>query len=172
MLYIGIDQHSKQITVSVRDESGSVLVRRQVSTQWTKIRAFVKEISERGSAHGGWLAIMEVCGFNHWLLKLLEESGCTEVVVVQPEERSKHKTDRRDASALSEVLWVNRDRVRQGLPVRGLRRIQVPGPEDQADRRLTHLRYDVGRELTRAINRIKGVLRRHRAKEVPPISMR
>src|SRR5262249_19002953 len=109
-----------------------------------------------------------VCGFNHWLLKLLEESGCTEVVVVQPEERSKHKTDRRDASALSEVLWVNRDRVRQGLPVPGLRRIQVPGPDGQPARPLTHLRYDVGRELTRAINRIKGVLRRHNLEQECP----
>ncbi len=59
MLYIGIDQHSKKITVSVRDESGSVVVRRQVSTEWTKVRAFLKELSERAAAHGGFLAIME-----------------------------------------------------------------------------------------------------------------
>jgi hypothetical protein len=33
MLYVGIDQHRKQLTVNIRDESGNVLVRRQVSTQ-------------------------------------------------------------------------------------------------------------------------------------------
>ena len=88
--------------------------------------------------------------------------------MVQPEGRDRHKTDRRDANALSEVLWVNRDRVRQGLPVRGLRRIEVPGAEDQTDRRLTSLRHDVGRELTRAINRIKAVLRRHNLQQDCP----
>jgi hypothetical protein len=87
---------------------------------------------------------------------------------VQPGEQSSHKTDRRDASALSEVLWLNRDRIAQGLPVRGLRRIQVPGPQAQADRRLTSLRHDVGRELTRTINRIKAILRRHNLEQECP----
>jgi hypothetical protein len=30
MLYIGIDQHRKQLTVSMRDESRNVVLRRQV----------------------------------------------------------------------------------------------------------------------------------------------
>ena len=42
MLYVGIDQHRKQLTVSIRDESGDVVLRRQVSTQWDKVRAFFK----------------------------------------------------------------------------------------------------------------------------------
>ena len=33
MLYLGIDQHARQITVSLRDEGGDVLQARQVSTQ-------------------------------------------------------------------------------------------------------------------------------------------
>jgi transposase len=168
MLYLGIDQHSKQLTVSIRDESGNAILRRQVSTQWKKVRDFFSEVRERGVAQGGYQAVVEVCGFNHWLLKLLPEYGCRETIVVQPEEKSKHKTDRRDASQLSEVLWVNRDRLAQGLPARGLRRIQVPDAEGQADRRLTSLRHDVGRELTRAINRIKAVLRRHNLQQDCP----
>src|SRR6266853_649119 len=152
MLYLGIDQHSKQLTVSIRDESGNAILRRQVSTQWKKVRDFFSEVHERGVAQGGYQAVVEICGFNHWLLKLLPECGCRETIVVQPEEKSKHKTDRRDASQLSEVLWVNRDRLAQGLPARGLRRIQVPDADGQADRRLTSLRHDVGRELTRAVN--------------------
>jgi transposase len=87
---------------------------------------------------------------------------------VQPGEQSAHKTDRRDASGLSEVLWINRERIAQGLPVRGLRRIQIPSALDQADRRLTGLRHDVGRELTRAINRIKAILRRHNLEQECP----
>jgi hypothetical protein len=37
MLYLGIDLHRKQMTVSLRNESGDVLLRRQVSTRWSKV---------------------------------------------------------------------------------------------------------------------------------------
>ena len=168
MLYVGIDQHRKQLTVSVRDESGNVILRRQVSTEWKKVRAFFDEVRDQAAPHGGYLAVVEICGFNDWLLKLLPEHGCRETIVVQPEDRSAHKTDRRDASGLSEVLWINRDRIAQGLPVRGLRRIQIPSVADQADRRLTSQRHDVGRELTRTINRIKAILRRHNLEQECP----
>ena len=33
MLYLGIDQHARQITISLRDDQGDVLQARQVSTQ-------------------------------------------------------------------------------------------------------------------------------------------
>lgn len=168
MLYVGIDQHRKQLTVSVRDESGNVILRRQVSTLWNKVREFFDELRQRAVEHDGYLAVVEICGFNQWLLKLLPEHGCRETIVVQPGEQSSHKTDRRDASALSEVLWINRERIANGLPVRGLRRIQVPDSETQADRRLTSLRHDVGRELTRSINRMKAVLRRHNLEQECP----
>lgn len=167
MLYIGLDQHSKQVTVSVREESGNVILRRQVSTRWAKVDAFVQELRQHVVAHGGAMAVVEVCGFNHWLLVRLHAAGW-QVIVVQPERSAKHKTDRRDANALSEVLWVNRDRLRQGLPVRGLRQVQVPGPEEQADRRITSLRRSAGCELTRTVNRIKAVLRRHNLEQECP----
>lgn len=32
MLYLGIDQHARQITISLRDESGDVLLARQLRT--------------------------------------------------------------------------------------------------------------------------------------------
>jgi hypothetical protein len=47
------------------------------------------------------MSVVEICGFNEWLLKLLPEHGCRETVIVQPGERSSHKTDRRDASSLT-----------------------------------------------------------------------
>jgi len=46
------------------------------------------------------VAVVEVCGFNDWLLKLLPEFGCRELVLVQPEERDRRKTDRRDSHRL------------------------------------------------------------------------
>src|SRR5580704_153209 len=134
MLYVGIDQYRKQLTVGVREESGNVILRRQVSTEWKKVRAFFDELRQLAGAHGGYLSVVEICGFNEWLLKLLPEHGCRQTIVVQPEDQSTHKTDRRDASGLSEILWINRDRIAQGLPVRGLRRIQVPGAAEQGDR--------------------------------------
>ena len=168
MLYVGIDQHRKQLTVNVRDESGNVLLRRQVSTEWKKVRAFFDEMCELAKAHDGYMSVVEICGFNDWLLKLLPQHGCRDTVIVQPGEQSSHKTDRRDASGLSETLWINRDRISQGLPVRGLRRIQLPDPAAQAERRLTSQRHDLGRELTRSINRMKAVLRRHNLEQECP----
>ena len=40
MLYLGIDQHKRHLTVNLRSEDGSVILKRQVSTQWEKVRAF------------------------------------------------------------------------------------------------------------------------------------
>ena len=33
MLYLGIDQHARQITISLRDDNGDVIQARQVSTR-------------------------------------------------------------------------------------------------------------------------------------------
>jgi len=118
MLYLGIDQHRKQLTVCVRNEQGDILLQRQVSTEWKRVRAFLAEIQEQAGQEG-FVAIVEVCGFNDWLLKLLPEYGCRETVLVQPEKRSKRKTDRRDANTLCETLWVNRQRLLGGKRIQG-----------------------------------------------------
>ncbi len=114
MLYLANDQHRKQLTVNLRNEAGDVILKRQVSTEWARVREFLVEVRERSVPEGGFVAIVEVCGFNDWLLKLLAEYGCREVIVIQPEKRSKKKTDRRDANALGELLWVNRQRLLAG----------------------------------------------------------
>ncbi len=55
MLYLAIDQHRKQLTVNLRDEDAQVLVKRQVSTRWQAVRAFLTDIQERGRQAGaGW----------------------------------------------------------------------------------------------------------------------
>jgi transposase len=83
------------------------------------------------------------------------------VILVQPEERKRCKTDRRDASSLSELLWVNRDRFLAGQPVRGLRQVEIPSSTDQQDRKLTTLRKEAGQAQTQLVNRVKHILRRH-----------
>ena len=84
------------------------------------------------------------CGFNDWLIRMLRDYRCHKVILIQPGERKKSKTDKRDASALSELLWVNRDWFLAGKPVRGLRQVDIANTTDQEDRRLTTLRKEAG----------------------------
>jgi transposase len=168
MLYLAIDQHRKQLTVNLRDEAGQILLRRQVSTRWEPVWAFFRDVRERAASCGGYIAVVEVCGFNDWLLKMLAEHDCGQVIVVQPETQARQKTDRRDANALGEVLWVNRQRLLAGRKVQGVRCVQLPDAEDRQDRQLTALRQNVGRELTRTINRVKAILRRHNLEQECP----
>jgi len=53
-----------------------------VSTQWERVRAFLEEVRQRSESEGGFVTILEVCGFNDWLLKLLTEYGCRETSLV------------------------------------------------------------------------------------------
>ena len=168
MLYLSIDQHRKQLTVNLRNETGDVIFKRQVSTEWKRVHAFFLELSERSRPEGGFVAILEVCGFNDWLLKRLEEYGCRETILIQPEKQSKKKTDRRDANALGEVLWVNRQRLLAGKKVQGIRRVVLPSEQDARDRQLTAWRQRLGQSRTRTINRIKRLLRKHNLEQECP----
>ena len=162
MLYLGIDQHARQITISLRDESGDVLEARQVSTQPGRINAFFEQLTRERLRKGElFVAVLEVCGFNDWLIRMLKDYRCHKVILIQPYDRKKRKTDRRDAAALSELLWVNRNRLLDGKPVRGLRQVDVASTSDQENRRLTTLRKEIGQARTRLINKIRHMLRRH-----------
>ena len=102
MLYLGIDQHARQITISLRDENGDVLQARQVSTQPEKINTFFQQLTDgRLYADPSFIAVLEVCGFNDWLIRMLRDYRCHKVILIQPDERKKCKTDRRDAASLS-----------------------------------------------------------------------
>lgn len=104
MLYLGIDQHARQITVSLRDDNGDVLQARQVSTEPTKINEFFQRLTrERLRGDEQFVAVLEVCGFNDWLIRMLRDYRCAKVILIQPDDRKKRKTDRRDAAALSEL---------------------------------------------------------------------
>jgi transposase len=114
MLYLAIDQHRKQLTVDLRNDDGSVVLRRQVSTRWEPVRAFLADVQQRSQPAGGFVVILEVCGFNDWLLDLLAAYGARDIVLLHPEKPLRHKTDRRDANRLGELLWVNRHRLQAG----------------------------------------------------------
>ncbi len=102
MLYVAIDQHSKQITVCVRNAAGETVLRRQVSTRPEKIQAFFEKLTQQDSQ---FMAILEVCGFNDWFIDALRQWKCHEIVLIHPDRPSKRKTDRRDAQKLADLLW-------------------------------------------------------------------
>ena len=52
MLYLGIDQHARQITISLRNDSGDVLLARQVSTKPEKINAFFEQLTRERAQLG------------------------------------------------------------------------------------------------------------------------
>jgi len=159
MLYIGIDLHGKQMTVCVRDEAGNVILRQQVSTRPGKVKEFLARIHAMGD--GRYVVILEVCGFHDWLVKSVKaEPGCVDVVLIQPEQASKKKTDRRDAARLSEILWVNRQRLLAGERVHGVRCVYQPTEDERQDRQVTSVRQRLGRRRTQTINQIRHILRR------------
>lgn len=168
MLYLAIDQHRKQLTVSLRNEAGDVIERRQVSTEWARVRAFFADLEAKAESAGGWMAIVEVCGFNDWLLALMHDYGVAEVALVQPQQRNRQKTDRRDANQLGEMLWVNRRRIAGGGRLQNVRRIAPPLASVAADRQLTALRHRVGQLRTRTLNKIQRILLKHNLPQDSP----
>ena len=99
MLYLGIDQHAKQLTLALRNDDGDVILNRQVSTEPQRFTEFFTKLQLQAK-DGGWIAVIEVCGFNDWLLEALPKFGCQDVVLIQPKKRPKVRTDRRDANSL------------------------------------------------------------------------
>jgi transposase len=158
MLYVAIDQHAKQITVAIRNDQGEDILKRQVSTRPEKIQQFFDQIVEMD---GEFMAILESCGFNDWLIEELRSRECREIVLIHPEKPSKKKTDRRDAHKLCDLLWLNRERLAVGKPVHGLRRIYMATQEEKDDRQITALRQGLGRRRTRVVNKMQRILHRH-----------
>ncbi|WP_296455126.1 hypothetical protein [Rubinisphaera sp.] len=51
MLFLGIDQHARQLTVSLRDQQCDVLLARQFSTRPAKILQFFDQLTQRCAEH-------------------------------------------------------------------------------------------------------------------------
>ena len=158
MLYLAIDQHSKQITVCVRSTGGETVLSRQVSTRPEKIKGFFEQLVEMDAE---FMAILEVCGFNDWLIAELQNWNCREIVLIHPEKPSKKKTDRRDARKLADLLWLNRERLEARQTVHGLRRVYLVTQQERENRQLTALRQNLGQRRTRTLNKIHRILNRH-----------
>ncbi|MCH7753233.1 MAG: IS110 family transposase [Planctomycetes bacterium] len=161
MLYLGIDQHSKQLTVDLGNEAGDVVQHQQVKTDFSSLRTFFAKLKQRSEAEGGFMACLEICGFNDYLLKELQEHGCREIVLIQPQKRQSHKSDRRDARGLRDLLWVHRHALQSGKRLPGIRRVRLCSAEEAAQRQITSLRKRLGKVRTQTINRVRRLLRKH-----------
>lgn len=106
MLYLGIDQHKSQLTVNVHGEDGETILKRKVSTRWEKVEEFFADFTEQAKPEGGFMAMLEVCGMNPWLLDLLRKHDCREIVVTQPTTRFE-KENRSPRRRLPEQLAVD-----------------------------------------------------------------
>ena len=132
---------------------------------------FFDNLARQAVRHRGYMAIVEVCGFNHWLLEKLKENKCNEIVVIQPDSSSNKKTDKRDVNALGELLWNNRKRLQNGQRPNGIRRIIPAGQEDAEVRQLSNFRQFLIAQRTRLINKIKGILNKHNMLQDAPTKL-
>jgi transposase len=89
-------------------------------------------------------------------------------VLIQPEKRSRQKTDRRDANKLGEILWVNRHRLLASKPVQNVRRVLLPDSGESADRQLTALRKRTVARRTRVINKAWRIVQKHNLQHERP----
>lgn len=168
MLYLAIDQHKCQLTVNIRNEHGDIVQKGQVSTNHAEIDDFFDKFAKKARQHRGFMAIVEICGFNDWLLEKLQKSGCSEIVVIQPDHSSNKKTDRRDANVLCELLWNNRKRLQGGQRPNGIRRIFPADPQDAQIRQLVNFRQHLVAQRTKTVNKIKGVINKHNMAQDAP----
>ena len=94
MLYLGIDQHARQITISLRNEECDVIQARQVSTRPEKINEFFGKLTRERLRDGeSFVAVLEVSGFGDWLIDMLYHYRCHNVILIQSDDRKKQKTD-------------------------------------------------------------------------------
>ena len=161
MWYIGIDLHKRHLNICARNEQGKIVLRQQVSTEWSSVDDFLQRSEQRTTESGGYRAMLEVCGFEGWLIHRLIRHGCRGVHVIAPKERVRQKTDRRDAAKLSEVLWINRHRIEEGKRLMDVKEVHQPTEDERYDRELTRLRHRLGKHQTRVKNGIQKILRRH-----------
>ena len=144
MWYVGIDQHKRHLTVCIIDSQGQIIHRRQVSTGWIEVRQFLSWL-QRESTLDGYVGVLEICGFNGWLVRELQQHSCAQVLLITAPKPSRQKTDRRDAKVLAELLWVNRERIAAGQKLLHVSVVYQASEQERSDRTLTQLRHERGR---------------------------
>jgi transposase len=145
MLYVGLDIHSKHISICVLNENGKLFRRTQVRTIYECL-GILERLPDR----------YEVCyeascgyGFYHDALRPL----ASRVVVAHPGHlrlifRSKHKNDRHDAERLAKLLFLGE------VPA-----VHVPSVDVRSWRELITCRRHLIEKRTMAKNSLRALLR-------------
>jgi transposase len=152
MFYVGLDIHTKHISVCALNERGQLALRAQVRTIEEMMR-ILKGLPERFE-----VCYEASCGYGHFhdLLRPL----AARVLVAHPGQlrlifRSKNKNDRNDAERLAKLLYLGE------TPT-----VHVPSIEVRSWRELINCRSQVIAKRTRAKNAVRALLRS--AGVVPP----
>jgi transposase len=145
MFHVGLDIHSKHITICVLGETGQVVRRAKVRGIDEMLRV-LKGLPDRFE-----VCYEASCGYGHYpdLLRPLAER----VLVAHPGRlrpifRSKNKNDRNDAERLAKLLYLGE------TPA-----VHVPSPEVRTWRELINCRGQVIAKRTRAKNAARALLR-------------
>jgi transposase len=152
MFYVGLDIHTKHISICALNEKGQLVRRAQVRTIEEMMR-ILKSLPDRFE-----VCYEASCGYGHFhdLLRPL----AARVLVAHPGQlrlifRSKNKNDRNDAERLAKLLYLGE------TPT-----VHVPSLEVRSWRELINCRSQVIAKRTRAKNAVRALLRS--AAVVPP----
>lgn len=153
MFYVGLDIHSRQITICVLDDTGKLYQRCQVR-QIDQMMNFLERLPRP------WQVCYEAStGYGMYFEMLSEVADYVAVAhpgLLRLIFRSKQKNDRRDAQKLAKLLYVGE------VPT-----VHVPTADVRAWRELITFRRKLVEKRTRAKNGIRGLLR-SLAIQVPP----
>jgi transposase len=101
-LYIGVDIHARQQTVSYMDTEDGAIEQRELHHERDDIRGFYSQFS------GEVIIGIEACGYTNWFEELVEELGhrllVGDAAEIRRLARRRQKNDRRDADLLLELL--------------------------------------------------------------------
>ncbi len=152
MFYVGLDIHSKRISVCVLNNTGQVAHRSQVNSLDEMLR-ILRSLPDRFE-----VCYEASCGYGHYhdMLRPL----AARVLVAHPGQlrlifRSKNKNDRNDAERLAKLLYLGE------TPT-----VHVPALEVRNWRELINCRSQVIAKRTRAKNTVRALLRS--AGVIPP----
>jgi transposase len=145
MFYVGLDIHTKQVTICVLDSDGKLVQRAQVR-QLDELKRFLERL---GSPFE--VCYEASCGYGCYY-ELLSPIA-NRVVVAHPGMlklifRSKQKNDRRDAEKLAKLLYLGE------VP-----QVHVPKADVRAWREMIAFRRRLIEKRTRAKNGVRGLLR-------------
>lgn len=101
-LYMGVDIHARQQTVSYLDSEDGSWERRELQHEGDDIRGFYSQFS------GEVIIGIEACGYTNWFEEMVEELGhkllVGDAAEIRRLARRRQKNDRRDADLLLDLL--------------------------------------------------------------------